>query len=548
MTGPGEGVASEAAARFLERQEVADYEARLTDFAGKHEIPDEVASALGASALPLLFTGLPRDDIRNGLRGITLRHATLDQAERQAQVILDLFADDIESWTRASVEWDHYGASSRSPIPSLRRAQHYGLVRAPMLWLTGAYLQFLYANESPAVDDPKHLQMTEVPNEDLADLFGVDGAPPDLDFFTLAQAVRKAYGADLSRQTLDARLETFVNIARFDFNRLLVADVLAVFGLHHTLLARQLYREYGAGIMARPIAYSQQVMRNIADLYLDTARSMRSGPAREGMSILHRRMHRTATDVDEYLQFFTNVYVTLGYDLPPVLLEVDPPEVPKLVPDRTPAAPRRATVMPRQRAQRAVAAPKPTPLPPPAEPAPPPPDPTLVQEAVWRAQTWQDNADALLNHWRVTPKVIRQAGLDQLRRHLATGFDNAVHVQIIPPTPDANDLIGVIRTLNRLAERHEPEEVVTQTLDTIALCDALRAGSSILRQWAQSHNLPRPALPELTNIRFQMSRLAGNWPHFRQLILHAWPAREAPAVARRLEQIVAGWNARQTPL
>jgi len=236
------------------------------------------------------------------------------------------------------------------------------------------------------------------------------------------------------------------------------------------------------------------------------------------------------------LQFFANVYTTLGFDLPPLLLE-DPvaPEPPPAAPTRTPTSIGAAAVgikMPASYKRQ-----RPTDI---QQPQVPATNPELASQLEQRIETRKNNAQPLIDAWRLTPKAAKAAGLEQVVRTLTLGFEGPTGQQLLAPLPKdvAQETLGIMATLYRLSQRLPVEDVQDYIRCSNRLCNDLRQGGEILQQFAAANGLPYTETVQLPDLR-RINRIANNWNAFRQLILAKWPPAEAPAVVKNLEPLVA---------
>ncbi len=528
--------------QLYEEPEAGALRNSLTEHLAAIPLSSEVITALSPDTMALSFLGLTSCDLTYGRNELKRRCAAILTFTSLARALSVQMGGGGRQAARSRTEEQDKDTLPRGTsawmIAHVERSVGLGVRRSEALSPLLLRMQLLYRQESPPVLDEEALKNFRLPSEDNQELFGAAEAPEGADFDLHAAWIREVCGVDLSEETLNARFNTFVGLAQFELTWLTMDDLLVTARISRASGIKQFLAKYVGEILEGNLLHMQRTMYKIAKELRIRADAAKQGPNRRLLSLLTNRVQHTADNLDEYLQFFANIYHSLGYDVPPLLLE-------EVVVEETPT-PRQiavTTLAGSAATQVTIVPPDMAPAPPedlPEEEPLPTPDPQILEEVAWRAEAWQTNADTVNDAWRLNNKGVKNAGLEALHLSLTLGFNNASGHRIIEPLPrdSARELVGVLAHLDRLAQRKDRAAAEEEIRSALSLSRELQAGAAHIRAFAAEHGVPLPHLSGALVTEDHLRRLAQNWPAYRQLILSTWPPAEAAAVAARLESFV----------
>jgi hypothetical protein len=223
-----------------------------------------------------------------------------------------------------------------------------GFFRSPVLGLPFMQMNFIYAPEMPP--------MAAAPNVEIVTL-GMSVADRELlfpgrfissrqpvSFVDVAQALRERGGVDLSKETLDARIEALSAMAYVETAGLALHDLtdLAQLGGARTQKAVELYKRHGDHLLENSSTATGDLLGEIATYTADLAQTMNTHQNPIARRLLMTMSHRSQQLADHLYQAgpsLRHIYDTFGWPHPPQLA-LPPAETvdqPAAEPDSAPA-------------------------------------------------------------------------------------------------------------------------------------------------------------------------------------------------------------------
>jgi hypothetical protein len=491
----------------------------LAAFTASHGFLPKVTEALAPANIPLYTVGLPAEDERYEQEECEARRLAIRRLNEGWSCTFDPQA--YAGINRRESLRDRPDITQEN-IENMRIYARNGLRFAPTMPYILARLQFLYAAESPPVWDVEELIITELPPQDLEELYA--GPPPDgLTFFELSEDMRALQPPDLSKELLDRRFENFADLAQLGIVSIICED-LARYGLalnHPIRKMVQQTEKYRADMLSDDLPRKQGVLNGLADFYRAEAGRLNSGSRTRAMvGLLGARSRALSVSVDEYLQFFANVYTNLGYELPPLLRPpVEEPVAAEPEPPARVSQPAGAVAVTAM-----VEAPT-------IEEAPTRPflDEAEQAELEARSDAIAQEMQKRLGGWQLSNTQRERQALSPLASLLAAGLEvpdeSGVGTWRLDPLPMtyACAVADTIGQLHRLTQRYDAPAARQAVADALETRRELAAAWETLRDEAWERGAVAITKPSIPNLAEFMQRVANQWHVYRAAIEQTWP-------------------------
>jgi hypothetical protein len=437
----------------------------------------------------------------------------------------------------------------QTTIRRLTTAKGQGLAVSNIFWFNMQRLQCIYYAQSPPVWEDEQLIANNLSPGDLTALLGVRDEVPGktgVPFSLLATRIRELYGTDLSPEALNERFEDFSGMSQLLMSTIILDDIdsFARGSERRTKIALDLVHTYKDDLVSDDLLRKRQILLELSDVVQTYMLGMKKGPARRLFGLMTARMRGAVTNVDEFLQFFTNVYdASPEFVLPALLLkEVVQPK--KVVAEKTaralgvgvarevrPSAPKPSPkVSERSGAaastvQEAVAV-----------------DPQVLAKIRRRSEILQRQADKVLGPWRMQAKA-RKGRFGEMQRQLTGGCSNAVGERLALDKDHAQQTVDILARIHALATRPDatPEQVLAEIAKAKDQHAKFMTASSKLRNFARSSGATEEVTPPdilKVDIAPRLQVVAAKWSIIEQLIINTWPAYGGPAVVKLLKPLL----------
>lgn len=536
-----------AAGSFEQGPQFAALADELAARAAVDPLVASVREAMDPATIPLFYLGLQDLDITFSRYAVDHRRGALEDIvpiqEQFYEGSLPRRGITKASLTRAMEKWyektqergwrlgDPEALRPKTNIQQIQAVERAGLNRSAALRPLLTNLQCLYFGQCAPVWDEGEAPAPTLSEKDAQHLFGSPTVPEDFSFESFAERVALVNDLNLSREMLDARFNSFIGVASFELTRISLENLILFAQVTNgaAKIVQRIIVDYQEVLLGADITGKQEMMTKAARIMHSQARVIPGARHRQAVHLLGSSLENTAVSMDEWLQFFTNVYETLDLELPPLLNynEVEEPPEPVPVVLGTTTVSRVVEVEPAREEPETVVAHE--------------PDPEIIEMVAARTAALTQEIQQFTASWRLSSKVLKQQGLDPLVRRLVDGLRNPLGQVLLDPRPKDNalEVVGMLANLNRLAQRFDAKGLKQHFEGAAKQRETLLAAGMSVRQLAADNGVNGPSFPHIIDIRAHMQLLAKDWNAYRQLILNAWHPNEAVAVADRIAAALA---------
>ncbi len=333
---------------------------------------------------------------------------------------------------------------------------------------------------------------------------------------------------DLTRETLDARVQSFLAMVQLNTIGLFLNDLfeLGSVGRPGRERATMLFNHHRTSLFQDALDSKRQMMLDLGEHFSGLRSNFRDHQAGLMLEALSERSHSVAVDMDRTRQFLAEIYDALGYDAPDTLRPAPEPEteVVASVVGGLAVDIDSSTVASEETAA--------------AEPI----DPEILATFSARLAQLQNNIATFSRPWRPTAAARRP--YRTLTQRLQLGFTGSAK-QVFEPISYPQQTVDVLVRLHHLASRSENIKVATQTLThALAAQQQLESETRALRQWADEHNIPYhsddyPAIPSLQQ---SVRHIRLDWDRYREVMDQAWPDGTGAQAAQLVRQLLDAWS------
>jgi hypothetical protein len=512
---------------------VASLEVGVAKLSNECGLAPDIAEALHADSFKVHNTGLPGTD---KMLHYQMVHATVDSVATYAEIYAAGASGQLvpqrhsePNWRRnlhapATVLWMHQ-AGAMLPMGLLHRRGAERLL---------ASLHINYAQEAGLTDG----SFPGLVEQDLRLVFSDEElalATPNI--AALMERMRERKIADVSRATLDARVQHAVCMFRFELG----ADYLEQIENFATLTPRKGERAVELFQAAQEVLATGD-LEAIAWLHQKFAELCIAQVGREGnnpqaglmLQLLAQRSLNDIASIQTNLRTFRSVYDTLQYPYTTEIIQAEQEPVTVSVSIGAVATP--ATITPSAEVD----------IPPLSD------SERKALLAVLQTESAELCATAagLTAQWRLSESARKRQGLQTLVHQLVTTGIIAKHglpgreieLLVAPMVKDmAANTVDTLATLAKLGKPAKPNtQPITPTPDeAIALQAVIEASAQELRNRALqlgplSSGVVCPTAPQ---IRTSIKRIVADWPHYRQFIQDSWPTKGV-TIARTIERVL----------
>jgi hypothetical protein len=516
--------------------EIAERRDRLLKLVETADMPASVRAAYQPETVTLFDSGMPATDARYHQGSLELRAINIADYQKRVTDIYTLgsFSPDLKGITAEDRE------VLRTPAPALRQSiqqaqmvQERGLQSCPGVTVVLSTIQFLYYPVAePVWEMEKH--PVKLPEADLRTLYGAD-IPESLSLADITERVHSDRELDFSQEMLDKRFETFVGLINLDLSRM---TLLGLSELHAVRGATsnefiQFAQQHKDVILSDDLLSKHKLLYELGKRY---SRHPRGGTQlqKRASAIQGVIFNTLAHNSEEFLQYFKNVYINLGYELPSLLQQEEVP-VEEAPPTPVVAQIAANTVV----RQLAVV----------EEPIIEEVEPAIAPEIVNAIEVQKTEISGLVEEsdkpWRLSRKKLKELQLDKLRGQLCEGAHAEAQLEgmgdwdpLAPMTADQTAmLLGTLVRIEEVGQKRgrgavgQLLEQATKThhelIDTIDMLIS-RANDEGYATFIRPN---RPYDP-LNGLQY----VADNWHIFSQLLLNMAPENFAGNVWQYLPE------------
>jgi hypothetical protein len=486
---------------------------RLNEFRKQHAVAESITDALTFETAACYKTGLPQLD--EGYIGEV--HAGRVQ-------LMDRFST---MWRQGVVDGAFtIEGTNRQPLGSpeimseLHQRTAAGLAACEGAQSMVLNLQILYSRESPAVwHDEALAHFAEAIAEQTPDmelLFG-EKPPENSTFHDIAEALHKRYQPDTSQETLEQRFNTFTGVLNLDLSLAILRcmSFYASFGNNKGRQAVKLARSYQELLLSDNIPAKQAVLNMVSELCQKATppSSRNSANAYERQAYITVSMYADSliADTNRFLDFFSNVYTSLGHALPPLLR----PKTEPLPDSSNPAVATEVVPEPE-----VVALPEPGPA------------PELVAEIRALTRTLDERAEEAVRPWRLSKRQIKTLGAEALMAVLKGGTQLEPDIQgfelegdwTLAPLPHdyAASLLGAIIHLTGKDGTEVTAELEAAAVDQQEIVDS----AAVAQAYAELQGCgDYISIRHPVDMAERLQSMADNWHIFRRLFSEVAPTK-----------------------
>jgi hypothetical protein len=373
-------------------------------------------------------------------------------------------------------------------------------------------LQYLYCEATDPVWTDDEIDFLELSANDLASIYE-NNPPKELRLTELAAKKAEVHGFDLTQETLDARFQTFIGLINVDLSIAILKElrIYAATSVANNKKAVTMADTHKELLYSDDFLGKQKVLEALSVKFNDISQGS-AGIHRKALKVLGAHARAMTTRSNEFLQFFTNIYTALGYELPSDLQHEE--EVPDQVELAPKSAPQRAAEIATSKVVEVIE-----------------PEPTASPEVIesinnTRAQL-AERVEEATAPWRLSRRRLKELQLDGLQGQLRAGARTEAVVEGMgdwtPLAPMTADRVALLLgTLVRVEEagRKEGREGVLATLESARTTyNTLYNAIGILSAEASDEHHTqyiRPNYPH--NPLESLQYVADNWHIFGQLL------------------------------
>ncbi len=526
-----------------------EFNAGLARLAQNDPFINKLTPALHADTIPLFFVGLHDEDQIQATYILDSRHKELEYYESVKEVYSGTVTKDPAVHRHATARAKRGKTHNQGILADMAHNAPLGLERSPMLGGTVAPLQYLYSGESSPAWQPEKLLHIDLSERDMIDLFGRNELPSNPTFETIAACLRAAHPPDLSRETLDARFTAFIGLTNFALSTFLLADmnIYSRISRAASQRTRGLLSEYRPVIESEDLAAKQHLMAHFSRMLEEHSQGAQDYSSKRAMQFIATSQQNMSADLDKFMTFFTNVYTSRHYELPPLL---QPPEEPTPETLLAVGAVTVAVAVTAETDEAKESLPESKPEDPPRIPdedtpdedAIYTPDPELVEKLTSQAKKTIQQLNNLAGGWLLSATARKTNGIEPVVKQMVDGLRSPIGTTLLNPIvkDQAIQLVSVLHVVNRLATIKEPAAVQKHILANLQTYTHLRGTLGILEGLAADEGVSiDTSHTQMPNVLASITRLAKDWTGFSQLILKAWPPNQSAGVVREVKKVLA---------